>query len=438
MAIHDSLSLLFTVTAFIFSAPTAHAELTDPNSSCGVPICDMQNTLSEFQRANAGEQYATLRRYTVLANTSDKSAVLTNLGAFAEGARAILAEINADKLLVDAAAQISTITTIGLARYSELNADLLLGFFKRIQNEGNRFEILNAWTLRLKEYEDKPSLLELSRFFAEAGKHCKTLEDDEYIVELAKNSEQAAAKKLQRLQPIYEGVYTVRVTCAGNSRCAASRADKLVIVDPLVGDFLEADLIVGGLHTFIHKFQNVAVSGGGTVLEGIARNGATGALAKIHLDYDLELRSFSGTIESPDETLIISGTQDQDASVVRLFDFQIRHPVAHPVPKALFDHNFTGTFRGKKVTFKINTFTDELVGATMSFDDLPNFKLRFHAGRLFPKSGLLLLVSNPFIGGVLKMALTINESAPGKYVVEGFAFGSESAVVNQIDLQGAL
>lgn len=427
----NTLSFAIALSLMLSSFAATAAE------TCGVPICDMSKAVSTFMSAPLQEQQKIIAGYSNEASRSTSAPALKNLSEFAATVKQSATKTHLEKSMLSAIAQLASLCSQGLAKYSMLDSRALLVLYSQLTHGNNRYDVLNYWTAKIKEIEDKDQLLELTRFFSGAAAQSTDFEDDDYITQLAKSSEQSAARKLFRLQPIYEGVYSIRISCEDKSKkCPAAEADKMVIIDPLVGDNFEVDVVVSSLRTFIHRFTNISVTGGGTALEGTGRNYATGALSKLHLDFNIVQGSFEGYIDTADERLNISGTIDPQAWLGQMFDNQISRAKRAEIPKELFNGVLRGLYRGKRVGLKINIFQDDMVGATMTIDELPQFKLRFYAGRFYPKTGLLMLAANPQAGGTLKFALTINHKINGVYQVEGIAFSSENAVVSPLVLEG--
>ena len=424
-------------------AATASPAFAETGSSCGLPFCDVAKALSQFQALNAQDQYESLKRTTVSANKATAPEVLKNINAYALGAKAVLITAKADRVLLDASTQITAICITRLARYSELNAEVLIDLFKQINLESARFEVLTAWTLRIKEVEDRAGLLELSTFFSRAAAYCVAIEDDEYIVTTAKASEQVASKKLVKLQPIFEGVYKAEASCEGKTVCPEASIDRVVVMDTLFADNLEVTLVASKISTYVYRFSNVTVLNGGRTIEGMTTN-AVGAIAKLHLDYDATNASLIGFIDAVDFRLVITAIQNPKASLIALFDSQLKNSIPAPIPPTIFDGNFSGTFAGRKSEMKVSFFEEdpitkheESVGATLTILEIARYKLRFHAGRFFPKTGVLLLVATSTGGGTMKAGLSVRPSASGNggYELKGFSYSSENAQVNPISLQ---
>ncbi|MBI3543061.1 MAG: hypothetical protein HY075_07295 [Deltaproteobacteria bacterium] len=371
-------SLLVLCALASATGPAALADLAKPD--CGLPLCDVAGALTQFQSAAPQDQASTLKRLSIAAYQTQAPAALKNLNSFAV------------------------------------------------------------------ELEGRAELVELSKFFSAASAFCTEVEDDEYIVAFAKQSEQAAAKKLARLQPLLEGVYAAEIACVDKSDCPETRINRLVIMDALYADNLEISLVASAVNASIYRFPNVLISGGGKVVEGIGGNSA-GALAKIHLEGDAG--KLTGYVETIDFRLNVTARSVPGASLIALFDQQLAQPPANPISPKIFESKLVGSFDGHKAELKINLFPEDVqakreesVGATLSILELKGYKLRFHAGRFFPKSGILLLVaSSPT--GTIKLGLTIRPRADGSgYDFNGVSFSSESARVNalgfQLDVAGAL
>lgn len=422
---------LYSVLLLATASLSAHAA---PATSCGVPICNLSRAIEELQKAKPQEQLNTLRKYSADAVGSVDAASLRNYLDFASQARSALVAAKSEKIVLDALNQLSSISSVRIAKYSELDAATLIDLFKALAHEKDRFEVLQWWADKIKNLEDRSSLLELAHFFAATKKISAELEDDEYVVELSKQNEQAASKKLFRLQPIFEGVYTAQVTCETQVNCAATRIDRIVIMDTFIGDNLEVNLIASKLRTHIHRFQNVTTINGGMTIEGVSRSSSSGSLAKLQLDYDLDTGSLKGYVQTADEKLLVSAMPIAGASLIRLFNRQLEQPV--PLKKEIFEHAYKGTLGGKKISLRVSVFADDQVGATLGVDELPQYKLRFFAGRFFPKTGIVMMVSNPAVGGNLKMVLIAHKSensySPVPYFFEGITFNSENAVVNDV------
>jgi hypothetical protein len=427
-------------------ALAAHAD-----NSCSVPICDLPQTLATFKAAPQPVRYQTILSYSNPYRNSTDPAVLGNLLAFANGAKQILIDTHDETWMVNSASALISMCNISLAKYSAIDAGTLMGFFKALVYENDRNDVLQSWDLRAKGIEDQASMLQLSSYFSQAQAYCNSQEDDDYVIASAKLGEDTVNARMIELQPVLDGIYALSVTCPTGA-CSGTALDRLVVMDtlptPAPGaapntDGLQVSLVSSSLGAAIYGFAPVTISNGGTTIESVSRSG-TGPLAKLHLDFDLGSRMVTGTLQTTDTTMTIVGRAGTLKAPIQYFNRQVAQPNAQPVPNNLFDQTMHGTFGGQPASLKVNVFTldqngdpNVQIGATLSIDSLPDFRIRFAAGRFFPATGILVLVGSPPDGDLIKMTLAFRGSPAAGYAVDGMSMSLGSGVLNDLSFTAA-
>jgi hypothetical protein len=404
---------------------------------CAVPVCDIPATVESLRAKSQAERYQVLIGHIATANQSTDPAVLANLLAFSEAARELLTALNEEKWLVEAAKNLGKSCVVRLAKHSAIDDELLLGFFRRLYYEQDRFDVLQHWAAQVRNLEDKETLRELGRFLTQAGAYCASLEDGDYVIDAARRAETAIHSRIIRLQPTFEGVFVAELQCQG-TRCAGTELiDRITIMDTLLPENIQVTLSSSRLGVVVYSFQSIVMSQGGTHFEGLSRNAGTGTLAKLAFDLDPATRVITGTIETPEVAIRFTGHGDLDRAPIRLFDERVANPRPDPLTPAFFERTMYGAYAGRASRLKVNVFDDETVGGTLTIGEGNGLRIRFQGGRFFPKSGIVILISNTTGGGILKMYLSVANTprnAAGDYDVTGLTFNSLNGTVNNVDL----
>jgi hypothetical protein len=294
--------------------------------------------------------------------------------------------------------------------------------------------VIGYWIGRIKQYESREDLLQLTKFFSEAAKLSQEVEDDEYVIADAEKAEQDVNTRIFRLQPFYEGVYQTSLTCEPGRPCPFSWVDRLVILDSISTENVKISFSSSKLGVEIYAFTQVKVTRGGTRLEALAPNAGAGTLAKLELDFDITTRRISGRILTPETTFSVQAQGDPASAPISIFESQRREPNPVAVAPEAFEKTFSGTYGGKPAKLKINAFTEDEVGATLTIDSL-GLRLRFQSGRFFPKTGVLVLVGAQS-SSTLKLALGVRtQRGTGDLRINGISFSLNNGTTRELQFR---
>lgn len=406
--------------------------------NCGLPVCNVPATVQGLRTKSQGERYNQILALGRVANRSQKAAELSNIRDFARAAAAVFIELEEEKWLITAAKNLAQTCTQGLAAYSPVQADLLMGYFVDLPYEQNRYEILQHWEVKAKEMETRQELAELSRYFGEARRYCEQIEDGDYVIQVIKKAEQTLIERTFALQPIYEGVYSIQSTCEGSDRCDVLKVDRLVMVDTLGLEKLKVSFLKAASGISVFAFTGVAVGEGGTELTAISRYTGIGSLTRLELKFDVITRKLTGKIETPEFVMHFTGTPVNGSAPIEVIEAQRATPPVSPIPVAVFDTSLVGTYGGMAARLKVNVFDDDEVGATLFLGENGQYRLPFQNGRFYPKTGVLVLTSERPNMVTIKIVVSLKWTAgSGEVVAKGVSFLTTSGSFNLVEMATA-
>jgi hypothetical protein len=378
---------------------------------CSVPVCDMTQEIARYRAMpNAGSRFNAVAALRKEYAKSTDAAVLRNLSELAAKLAPLFVELKDDDYVVREARALGNETLVKLAKYSELNATALAGYYEQITNEGERYGVITFWKERIKDLEDKTSLLELVDFFERAATISRVAGDSEYVAREARGGRDVITGRIVQLYPYFEGSYAVKVRCEGVAAgvpvpayCQSSYIDRLVIMDTLGSSRLQISLSNKASGTLVYAFTEAAIDGGGTSFN--ASGTPNGVPSQLHVDLDRKSGHVSGWIKNADSlvTLIIEG--DLISTPASVFDVSASVTEKQPLTVEELVGTFRGSLAGYGVSLTLQAFGAEnaLMGTLAMDQAMAN--VRFQASRFYPKLGMLVLVSTLPSGSHLKVAL---------------------------------
>jgi hypothetical protein len=427
------------------SASVARADTTPPANkpapTCGVPVCDIPAAIDALKAATEGARFQTLTNYRKAYKNSTDLATLHNLADFALKAVDMLKEVTANvsgqEYLVREAQGLYADMVMGLAKYSPLNGGELAGYYQQIAGEDSRYAILIYWHGRIKDFDDKDALLQLLDFFGRAEKISRDAHDSDYLAREAHADQDTITSRLVQLYPYFEGTYKITVKCtiaSGESApayCQDGFIDHLVIMDTMGGAGIQVSLSNAASNTLMYAFNNVVLSEGGSVFEG--QGSPSGVLSQIHLELDRSTGTVTGTVRNSDSLSTLQLEGKLDASPTAVYDFEARAAKQAPLKAEALSGLYKGQYAGHPVTMTLVSFGADQIGGTMSFDDQPNYKLRFQASRLYSQMGILVLVANTSSGAHVKLTAYFGKTDAG-FAVHGLGFTDLSGSAQDLEL----
>ena len=413
----------------------AVAASPSPAPVCSLPICDQAAAIADLKAKGQQARDTTIRGLQVIASRSQKPAKLLNLRDFARAAAPMLIAVEEENWLVESVRNIDRTCTYNLALYSPIDSTTLLGYFKELPYEETRYAVLQFWADRVKEMETRNELVELTRYFGGARTLCTDLEDGDYVLQLVTKAENELTDRTFRLQPLYEGVYDITATCEGSSRCAAFAVDKMVIADTLTDAKIQVAFVNSRLGISIFSFNNTAVQDSGTELVAVSRFTGLAALTRLEVDFNVDTRIASGTIDTPEFLIRWSATPAKGKAPIDLMNAQRAAPPAAPVPASVFDATLFGTYDGIPAKMKVDIFEEDTVGATLFIGDSYQYRIQYQSGRYFPKTGILILAADK-LGVTSKMTLAVKvQPGSNAVAVSGMNFSNSSGAQSSVEMR---
>lgn len=418
----------------------AHADGSVPVSAapaCKLPICDMDKALADFRAMTPHDRFAKTQEIRATYKHETSPEALRNLADFAAKLQALFTELNEADFVIREAGYLHSESMLALAKYMDPDGKALAEIYKEVEG-GTRFSILQFWEQRVKAIEDRKQLLEILDFFARAEEISRASGDEDWVPREATYGENAITTKLVQLYPYFEGTYQITTTCEGSfdsagytAPCASNLINRLVIMDTLDSG-LSVFLSNGDTSTQIYAFSNVVLSSGGTTFE--AKGDPNGVSSQLHLVLDKATSQISGWVKNSDAlgTLRIIGKLD--ASPASIFELQTPEEARNLVTGDQLVRSYHGKYGTHSATLTIQSFATDQFGATLAFDEVPNYRMHFQVSRFFPLHDVMVLVGTQPNGTRLKMTLYIKK-AGNDIVVTGIGYSGPSGKPTQVELR---
>jgi hypothetical protein len=428
-----------TVSLANQGATVARADTQVPAASaCSLPVCDMDAELARLRALPQSKRFEAVQLYRKNYARSTDLATLKNLADFAVKLQALFVELKEEEFMVREAKSLAGDMLMALAKYSPLNAATLAGYYEQLSGEANRYTILTFWEGRIKEFEDKASLLELVDFFGRAEAISRAAQDPEYLGREAKGAENVITARLVQLYPYFEGTYKINVHCnmangeEAPTYCNSGFIDRLVIMDTMGNSKLQVSLVNTETGTMLYTFTEVQLTAGGTTF--VATGSPSGVLSDLHLELNRATGKIAGYVRNSDSSSTLQIEGQLEASPAAVYDNQAASPNKDALTVQQIVGSYKGSYDGRKVTFSLQTFGADQFGGTMSFDELPSYKLRFQLSRYYPKMGVLVLVANTPTGAHVKVAMFFKNTGTSLQVT-GMGFTDLSGSTQVLSLE---
>jgi len=387
-------------TATVFAGP-----LDDGINECGVPVCNVSETIEGLTALNEDQRYNYINKMVNKYSDSENLEVLNNLLDTAKKAKDISVSSEDADWVVRESSTLANAMVIGLAKYSEVEAKVLSGFYKQITSDLKRFEIIEFWSKKVNTVEDVKKLNELVLFAQNAKAHSEQLGDEAWIPRGASALMSKITIKLTMLDPIHEGLYSVDSIMTGETQ-GILPFDKVAVLDSSA----QENLVVIFYNS---KFKRASFIFNGVALAGNILSSKSISNTQTSKEFSFELNRTTGAIKgvltTTDTTINFSGKQTFSTNTV--FSGQ--------TPSVLTEEDAIGQFEGKigsrAMKLTVKSFLPGVYSATLR-DETGAVKKDFK-GKFFPKNGVLTLTHNSNLKLIISLRMV-----DGKAVWTGVSY----------------
>ncbi|MBI3543063.1 MAG: hypothetical protein HY075_07305 [Deltaproteobacteria bacterium] len=326
-----------------------------------------------------------------------------------------------------------------LIKKPNVDGDEMIRLFKTLRNDQTRADVVNYWRGKITHgYNDKPSLLQLARFFDAATQITKEQVNGDWVVDATAFGASEITAKILRLFPVFEGSFAIEATCEeGGTGCGAGFLDTMIVMNSLTNDALQVSFLHSGTGTAAFAFSSVAATRGATSLDAMADSGT---LSKMHVDYDPETGTVDGWIDNSDRLGKIRIHGAQMRSPVEVYDGQAER-IAFSVevgdklvfPKTVPELDVRGTYDKYPVRLRVRSLSangETVIGAILTFTTVKNIQIAFQRGTYDPATGVLVLTGQRPNGARVKLVLGMRDETGS--TLEGISFGAQAKEFHEI------
>lgn len=398
--------------AFMSVAFAGTGPLDDGVDVCGVPVCDLDATVSALTELNENQRYNYTNKlvYTYAENTDIN--ILENLVSTAKEIRTITTEAGDADWVIREASTLLNNSVFNLAKYSEVDADNLTKLFSQLDNQTKRYEVIAYWQVKVTEIEDVKSLSALVAFAMSAADISTAAGDEDWVPRAAKALASDITVKLTDLDPAHEGVYSVKMT-AGEEMAVAF--DKVIILDSTSEKNLVVKLINSKYNKVAFEYTHAKLVGTKITAQLIS-NGSLSSAIELNVD------RMTGTITGSVQTTMAKKIEFKGSQ-----NFSTRTVFGGDVPFELTENTvigeMTGEILGIKGTMSVRSFAPGVYSAHFVADN--GYIVLDFVGKFFPKNGVLTVTHKNMVK--LVMAL---RSVDGELVWTGKSFSTTNGIVN--------
>lgn len=350
--------------------------LEDGVDVCGVPVCNIDQTIDALAELNENQRYKYTNKLVRNYEDEKESSILNNLKESAVPIKELsISAGDADWVIREASTLLNN-SIFNLAKYSDIDSVNLINLFSQLDNQANRYEVISYWQQRILVVESIKDLSSLVDFSMKAATISIEAGDEAWVARAAKSLASDITVKLTNLDPAHEGVYGVKITANENS---SIYFDKVIILDSTS----EKNLVVKFINS---KFNKVAFEYsqaklvGSEISASYISNGSLSSAVK--LTYDRFTGSISGTIQT---------TKAKDIKFQGSQEFSTREIFNGEAPAQLTDNDIIGETRGEilglKGTLSIRSFAPQSYSAHFVADN--GFIVLDFVGKFFAKTGIL-------------------------------------------------
>ncbi len=342
--------------------------------------------------------------------------VLENLHTFSLELITLTKELKDEDWVARAAIDLTNTIIINLAKFSDVNGQKLVSFYKQFGTQTSRYNLISYWQTQLVKIENVAVLNELVIFAEGARNHSASINDEEWVPRAATSLISEITIKLTNLDPAHEGLYNVTLTDASQS-VGILPFDKIAVLDSSSSKNLVVSFINSKLKVIVYSFNNAEING--NKVSGLFLS--SGEMAN-RFNFELNRRTgeISGMIESTKHDKIeFSGTQL----------FSTRSVFAGKSPVEVSAKDIVGTLNGElagvKGTLTIRSFRENVYSAIFT-STTGSIVLNFQ-GKFFAKNAVISLTSSDKV----KLTLSLRETEDGKAAWTGASFSTTTGTYSK-------
>jgi hypothetical protein len=400
------LTLMLGMLSPAFAQTTS---IDDGIATCGVPVCSMSEQVTALRSMNGDQRGMFAINLKAKFKDAADQKVLENLHMLSLELTKISTDLKDEDWVVRAAIDLTSTVVFNLAKFSVINGENLVSFYKQFGNQTARYNLISHWQTSLVKIEDVNTLNELVVFAEGARAHSIKINDEEWIARSATSLITEITIKLTSLDPIHEGLYNVTLTDASQA-VGTLPFDKIAVLDSSTSKNLVVSFINSKLKLIVYTFSNAEING--NKVSGLFLS--NGEMAnRFSFEVNRKTGDVVGMIESTiHDKIEFSGTQL----------FSTRTVFAGKAPKEVTTKDILGSLMGElagiKGTLTVRSFRENVYSAVFTSDSgsiVMNFQ-----GKFFPKNAVLSLTSNDKI----KLTISLRETENSETAWMGASFST--------------
>ena len=230
------------------------------------------------------------------------------------------------------------------------------------------------------------------------------------------------------LNPIFEGLYAIRLTCKNpKTDCHADQlksVNRLSVVDSRLNTRVWLTFASTHHHDLVDRYMEAEINerGNHLVATPSSRSGTAGRFSYVELDFDEATGEFQGTVVAPDS---LSDYHIYGKPIETADQF-----TNHKPPRVLAASEVVGVYQGRLGTLPghltIKQLPDQhMVAHFQTLDkakgDVPLLRMDFSSGEWEPEQGVLFLTFNlPRLSGQGLMAMAFRSIRGNSILLSGF------------------
>lgn len=407
------LTLLLGMLSPAFAQTTS---VDDGVATCGVPVCNMAEQMTALRAMNGDQRGMFAINLKAKFKDSSDQKILENLHKLSIELGALSTELKDEDWVVRAATDLTNTVVFNLAKFSAVNGEKLVSYYKQFGTQTSRYNLIAYWQTQLVNIEDVSVLNELVTFAEGARGHSISMNDEEWVPRAASSLISEITIKLTHLDPAHEGLYNVTLTDASQA-VGVLPFDRIAVLDSSSTKNLVVSFINSKLKVIVYTYNNAEISG--NKVSGLFLS--SGEMAnRFSFELNRKTGEVVGMIESTKHDKIeFAGTQL----------FSTRTVFAGKSPKEVTSKDIIGTLNGElagiKGTLTIRSFRENVYSAVFT-STTGSIVINFQ-GKFFPKNAVLSLTSNDKI----KLTLSLRENESGVTGWTGASFSTTSGTFSK-------
>jgi hypothetical protein len=384
--------------------------LDDGTAVCGVPVCEITTTMTALSELDENQRYNYTNKLVYTYAESKDANVLENLMAVAREIKTLTTDLGDADWVIREASTLLNNSVFNLAKYSPVDADKLTGLFKQLDNQTKRYEVIAYWQNELANIEDLAVLNDLVLFSLNAKEVSIAAGDEAWVPRAASSLASEITVKLTALDPVHEGVYTVKMM--DNTKGVAF--DKVVVLDSSSEENLVVMFLNSKFNKVAYSYTNAKIIG--NTIEGkLISNGSLSSTVKMTVDRATGM--LTGTITSTrDDAISFEGSQD----------FSTREVFAGNSPVTVTKEDILKPLRGEILgiagTLKLKEFNPGVYAASFVADN--GFVVINMVGKFYAKNAVLSLTHK----NMVKLVLALRDTEEG-VMWRGSSFSTKNGAV---------